>query len=173
MRYFSVFASLLALAVAGCVAPSEPPPPPTPPSPPPPPLRPAPLAADWRDWPLTAGTWRYEREARGTRAMFGTGSGDARLVLRCDLAARRLFLARAGAAVGALTVRTSSTTRAVGVKPVGGPTPYVASEHEPRDPLLDAIAFSRGRFVIEQAGAATLVVPVYAEIGRVIEDCRG
>ena len=43
----------------------------------------------------------------------------------------------------------------------------------PNDPLLDAIAFSRGRFVIEQTGQPPLVLPPHAEIGRVIEDCRG
>ncbi len=142
-------------------------------SPAPPPPAPAPLAADWRDWPLTPGTWRYERDARGTRALFGGVGSDALLVLRCDLPARRFFLSRAGQATGPLTVRTSSTTKAVAVRPTGGVPPYVAAEPSARDPLLDAMAFSRGRFVIEQAGAATLVVPAYAEIGRVIEDCRG
>ena len=39
--------------------------------------------------------------------------------------------------------------------------------------MLDAMVFSRGRFVVERTGAAPLVVPPYAEIGRVVEDCRG
>jgi hypothetical protein len=39
--------------------------------------------------------------------------------------------------------------------------------------MLDAMVFSRGRFVVDRAGAAPLVVPPYAELGRVIEDCRG
>ncbi|WP_345907778.1 hypothetical protein [Sphingomonas sp. UBA4815] len=41
------------------------------------------------------------------------------------------------------------------------------------DRLLDAMAFSRGRFTIEQAGQPPLIIPAYAEVGRVIEDCRG
>lgn len=178
MRHSLLYASLLAVAVTACVPPpTERAPAPTRPAPvaPPPPLAPAPapLAGDWRDWPLTPGTWRYERDARGTRALFGTGGSDAQLVLRCDLPARRVFLSRPGSAGGPLTIRTTSTTKAVAEKPTGGTPPYVAAEPGARDPLLDAMAFSRGRIVIEQAGAPTLVVPNYAEIGRVIEDCRG
>lgn len=122
---------------------------------------------------MTPGTWRYERDARGGRALFGVAGGDARLVLRCDLPDRRMFLSRAGQATTPLTVRTSSTTKAVTVQPTGGTPPYVAAALAPRDALLDAMAFSRGRFVIEQAGTAPLVVPAHAEIGRVTEDCRG
>ena len=174
MRHFLIPASLLVLSLAGCVAPpAEPPPPPPSPAPGPPPPRPAPLAADWRDWAPTPGTWRYERDARGSRALFGAIGSDAALVLRCDLAPRRMFLSRAGTATAPLTVRTSSMTKALAVQPTGGPGTYLAAEIAPRDGLLDAMAFSRGRFVIEQAGASLLVVPAYAEIGRVIEDCRG
>jgi hypothetical protein len=43
----------------------------------------------------------------------------------------------------------------------------------PRDALLDAMAFSRGRFIVEQPGQPSLVVPAWAEFGRVVEDCRG
>lgn len=41
-----------------------------------------------------------------------------------------------------------------------------------RDPLLDAMAFSRGRFAIQSDGLPTLYVPSWPEIGRVLEDCR-
>ena len=41
-----------------------------------------------------------------------------------------------------------------------------------RDPRLDRIAFSRGRFALETPGGGALTLPVQAEIGRVIEDCR-
>ena len=41
-----------------------------------------------------------------------------------------------------------------------------------RDPLLDAMAFSRGRFAIEVAGQPALYLPSWSEVGRVIEDCR-
>ncbi|QNE32018.1 hypothetical protein F1C10_08750 [Sphingomonas sp. NBWT7] len=177
MRNSRLFAaSALMLAVTCCVAPpAEPPAPPPPKAPPPPPpvSAPAPLASDWQDWPRTPGTWTYRRNERGSRAMFGQAGGEARAVLRCDRGAGRIYLSRAGDATGAMTVRTSNTTKAVTVRPTGGTVPYVAAELGVRDPLLDAMAFSRGRVVLEQAGTPPLVLPTYAEIGRVIEDCRG
>lgn len=174
MRYFSVFASLFALVVAGCVAPpSEPPRPPLGPPPTPPPLSSVPLNGDWRDWPVTKGTWRYQRDNRGSRAIFAPPQTVTRLELRCDPANRRVLIVREGQTDGRFTIRTSSTTRTIQVRPINAASLERAAELAGRDPLLDAIAFSRGRFVIEQTGAPTLVVPVYAEIGRVIEDCRG
>lgn len=81
-----------------------------------------------------------------------------------------MSLSRSGAAVAPLTVRTSSLARTVAVQPSGA---SVAVALAARDPLLDAMAFSRGRFIVEQHGAPTLVVPAWAEVGRVVEDCRG
>lgn len=165
--------AVAALAVA-CVPRAAPPPPPAPVAPVPMPTpTPSPTAADWQDWPTTPGNWRYERDARGSRALFGTVSADAVAVLRCDLAARAVYLSRAGEAAGPFTIRTSSTTRVVPAQPTGGTPPYVAAALGSRDPLLDAIAFSRGRFTIEQPGAAPLVLRPWAEVSRVIEDCRG
>ena len=40
------------------------------------------------------------------------------------------------------------------------------------DPLLDAVAFSRGRAAFSDSGQPTLVVPSWAEAARVVEDCR-
>lgn len=168
-------APLLALAAAACVPQPAPRPAPAPPpvvrAPPQPVVQP--LADDWRDWPATPGTWTYRRDARGGIALFGPAGGDALLTLRCDLAARRLFLSRSGTAAAPLTIRTTSTTRSLAVQPTGGASPYVAAALAPDDRLLDAMAFSRGHFTVEQAGAATLVVPAWAEVGRVTEDCRG
>ena len=50
---------------------------------------------------------------------------------------------------------------------------YLAAELGVRDSLVDAIGFSRGRFVVEGAGQPRLVVPAWAEFLRVAEDCRG
>lgn len=162
-----------ALLVAACVPRAAPPPPAPPPRPTPAPVAPPPpLAANWEDWPRTPGTWRYERDARGSRAMFGSAGSDALAVLRCDLGTRQVYLSRSGTVAGAMTIRTSAMTRALAVQPTGGTPPYVAVSLSPRDALLDAIAFTRGRFAIEQPGLAPLVLPPYAEVARVIEDCR-
>jgi hypothetical protein len=167
-------ASALVALVAGCVAPPQPAPAPQPvvvprptPTPPPPPV-----GADWRDWTVTPGDWAYRADARGSLALFGVPGTDALLTLRCDRAQNMIYLSRQGGAPGALTVRTSSITRTLPVQPTGGALAYVAVALSPRDPLLDAAAFSRGRFIVEQQGAPTLVVPAWAEVARVTEDCR-
>ncbi len=159
----------LALALAGCVS-APPPKAPVPlvaaPLPTPPVPAPAPLAADWRDWPVTPGTWTYARSGAGSSATFG-GSDRRLLVLSCD-ADRRIRLTRPDQPAGTITIRTSSATRVLATQPTGA---IVALT--PTDPLLDAIGFSRGRFIVEQAGTPMLVVPAWAEIERVTEDCRG
>ncbi len=83
------------------------------------------------------------------------------------------MLSVAGGAPASLTIRTTSLTRAVPVQPTGGVPAQVAAALAANDGLLDAMGFSRGRFVVEQPGAPTLVVPAWAEIERVTEDCRG
>ncbi|MFD1787695.1 hypothetical protein ACFSC3_08930 [Sphingomonas floccifaciens] len=167
-------AGLAALVVlAGCV-PRVDAPPPASSRPIPVPVRtPAPTPApppssDWRDWAATPGTWRYAPDARGGRATFGTGSPV--LTLTCDRPANAVRLTRAGVAATALTIRTSTGDRILPaqVGPSGAEATLV-----PTDRLLDAMGFSRGRFVVEAAGAPPLVVPAWAEVLRVVEDCRG
>ena len=163
------------LAIAGCVGK----PMPRPPAPRPvvvarpAPTLPVPQAADWRDWAVTPGDWVYRIDARGSIALFGSPGTDALLTLRCDRQTNMLYLSRQGQTPAPLTLRTSSLARTLGVQPTGATPPYVAIALTPRDALLDAIAFSRGRFLVEQPGMPTLVVPAWAEIGRVTEDCRG
>ena len=89
------------------------------------------------------------------------------------IAARATGTARAGRATGAFTIRTTSMTRALAVQPTGGALPYVAVRLAADDRLLDAMIFSRGRFTIEQPGTAPTVLPPWAELARVVEDCRG
>ncbi|WP_342454639.1 hypothetical protein [Sphingomonas sp. H160509] len=117
-------AGLATLAsIAGCVPPprAEAPPPPRTVAPAPAPEpRPTPIAADWRDWPYSPGTWVYRRDARGSIALFGPANADASLTVRCDTAARQVYLSRAGSTATPLTIRTSSVTRAVSVQPTGG-----------------------------------------------------
>jgi hypothetical protein len=179
MRRFLVSTALL-LIVGSCAAPPRPAPAPPRPVPtyvpaPTPRPTPTPLASDWRDWPVTPGDWVYRQDARGSIAFFGVPGSDAALTLRCDPAAAQIFLSKRDAigAATAITIRTSSTLRTLAAQPTGGTQPYVAVALSPRDSLLDAIAFSRGRFIVEQSGQPPLVVPSWAEFGRVVEDCRG
>jgi hypothetical protein len=158
----ALFAAAMLMAVSSCVAPSAPPP--------------KPLAADWRDWPLTPGTWTYRQDARGSIALFGTSGADAELTLRCDRAAGQIFVSRrvvAASLPATLTLRTTSLSRSLTMLPTGGTPPYLAVALGVRDPALDAMGFSRGRLVIEGGAMPTLVVPAWPEILRVAEDCRG
>ncbi len=100
-------------------------------------------------------------------ARFGQGLLD----LRCDRAAGQIVLLRSGAAQGEMpvTVLTSSRTQTL---TGSGDGTNVTLRLSARDPLLDAMAFSRGRFAVEVAGLPTLYLPSWPEISRVIEDCR-
>ena len=170
MRVVLAFASLAVLA--GCVAPSAPPPRPAPPAPVPAPA-PAPAPApppaassDWRDWPLTPGTWSYRQDAQGSQALHAGSDGAWATVLRCDRRTRQFLIAPGGVTTGTLTIRTSSTARTLPIE--GGRAALPAN-----DPLIDAMGYSRGRFIIEIPGAAPRVLPAWAEVLRVAEDCRG
>lgn len=161
----------LTLVLAACVAPPATPPPPTPrPTVAPPrPTAAPPPAKDWRDAPATPGDWSWSLEGGLSTARFSGG-----LAFVCNRAQGAVLLYRQGAASGgSLTISTQTVTRAVagGASTLGG-TPAVVANFSPGDSLLDAIAFSRGRFAVQAAGLPTLYVPSWPEISRVIEDCR-
>ena len=106
--------------------------------------------------PPTPGQWTYAASATGSEARY-----DATFSIRCDRATRTVIISRPGATPAVLTIATDSVTRNL---PVGGR--LLAN-----DPLLDAIAFSRGRFLVS-GGGATLAIPTWPEAARSIEDCR-
>ena len=117
---------------------------------------------NWRAAPLTAGTWVYRAIPGGSEAVFQTNLGP-QFTVRCTLATRRVSFLRPGAAPGMLLrIMTTSSERTL---PVGN---AVASF----DPVLDAIAFSRGRFAVAGAPAPMLIMPSWAEPARAIEYCR-
>ena len=157
----------MALLAAACVPRPEPEAPPPRVEPAPRQAPPAPAARDWADRPLTAGNWAYASDATGTRASFGNGQ----FALRCDRAGRRVLLVRQGSeGAGTMTVRTSYGARSLATAAQAGVG--VAASLAASDPLLDQIAFSRGRFSIDVAGSPQLMLPAWPETARVIEDCR-
>jgi hypothetical protein len=172
-------------APRGTTAPAPRPAPlPIPPRPAPPPPAPAPAAlpatANWRDLPQTPGQWTYGAQATGSAVRFGQPGAGSLLVLRCDRTRPAIVLQRAGFGSGQVpaTITTSAAIRRLTAAPVGDANtvrnaaiPFEITFNV-RDPLLDAMAFSRGRFMVEMGGAQTLVLPAWAELGRVIEDCR-
>lgn len=153
----------LMLAVAGCTAipqPEAPPPAPRPvaPAPTPTPL-PTP-ASGWEDRAVDAGAWRYDAGSK-VAAFVPTGNANPLLSLTCSGGGIRMTSALAGN----VNLRTSAGTDQIRFD--GG-----SANLTNRDPRLDRIAFSRGRFSLEAPGGGALTLPVQSEIGRVIEDCR-
>jgi hypothetical protein len=176
MRFLTVF--LLAGVAACSSAPAPTPPAPRPAPPPVASPAPAPIpktAADWTDWPLAPGNWVYRQDERGSIALFGPAGQDALVTLRCDKTRQRIYLARAGVAgsSSSLNVRSSSAMKQFAASATGGTPPYMATEIMPRDPILDAMVYTRGRIAIEATGQNALAIPVWSEIARIVEDCRG
>ena len=161
-------AAALTLALVGCTAI----PAPEAPAPRPEPTRPTPAptpvptpAKPWDERTLDGGAWRYDAASR-TASFVGTGGAAPLLSLTCSGGGIRLAtgLAAPGQTIDA-DLRTSAGTDRLRLDSGGTTLPA-------RDPRLDRIAFSRGRFALEASNGRTLTLPVQSEIGRVIEECR-
>ena len=192
MRFSSTFATASSLLVllASCVGPpgnapaptrparARPAPAPRPapaaspaPAPAPAPATPVASSVAWADRPLTPGNWSYSAEQRGSIARFGPPAQPL-LTLRCDLASRRVILTRYGAGQGAIVIRTSYGAVSWPATAQGGAQPALVAARAASDGVLDQMAYSRGKIGVDASGIAPLVVPVWAEIARVVEDCR-
>ena len=177
LRFCRRSAALALVAALAACAPGAVPPQPVPaprPAPAPPaaaPLPPAPRFDNWADAPQTPGTWRYGSQGPYTEAVF-IGAGNMPLArLRCMAGSRSVVLSlpESGAARPRIIIRSHTATRMIEAQPAGRET---LAAFDPRDSLLDAIAFARGRFAIEADGLPPLFLPSWPEIARVIEDCR-
>ena len=126
-----------------------------------------------------AGNWTYAATADGSEATFANPSALPQLSIRCVRATRRVTIAKpATSAAPFIYVWTSSAVRSVpaSFNPL---TNRISIDVTSNDPLLDALAFSRGRIgviVAQSAGSPAqsvqLVVPASPEVARVVEDCR-
>ncbi|WP_051504058.1 hypothetical protein [Sphingomonas jaspsi] len=118
----------------------------------------APLSFDaGKSLPIAVGDWRYATTTTGSESRYGNV-----LVLRCNRGSRTVQIERVGSSGQPLTIATSAMTRSV---PAGG-TIYAS------DKLLDAIAFSRGRFLVAGGAGPVLAIPSWPEAARAVEDCR-
>lgn len=162
-------ALLLLLGVSACAAP----PPPAPlPVPAPPPSPPAPvLSGNWRDWPITPGTWQYLPGAPISSARYGDGQ-TAHFIVRCDSATRRVTIMRSGSAAEFSITTSTRTARfpAGHIDESGGAMSGVILNAT--DAFLDELVFSRGRIAVQSPGLESLAIPAWAEPARAIEDCR-
>jgi len=136
------------------------------------------VATDWRDVPLPAGTWTWALRPGGSAAWFGEAGRIPVAVLQCDRLAGVVRIAlpvdpAPPAVPRSATITTSTSSGTLTAEPHtidGLATEAIALPASQR--LLDAMAFSRGRFRVEIVGLAPVVLPSWSEVGRVIEDCR-
>ena len=129
-------------------------------------------AVDYSISPAASGTWSYLAVPGGSEARFTDASATIRLTIHCTKATRRVMISPTSSApASSMFVWTSSVTRNLPAQfdPKGM---RVTAELTANDPLLDALALSRGRFVISMPGMSALVIPPWGEVTRAIEDCR-
>jgi hypothetical protein len=109
-------------------------------------------------------------------AQYGTPGLTAVFAVRCDFTRHTIVFSRGGVAPmpnAAMSFTTSYGSFAFTGANGGGQPPAIVTQASARDPHMDQIAFSRGRFLVDVAGQTRLVLPSWPEIARVIEDCRG
>jgi hypothetical protein len=148
----------------------------------PPPAAPSPPVAaplperPWEVADLTPGNWVYRKEGSDSLALFGDEDTEALLVLRCEVAGRRITLSLVlgfETPARALSIRTSNGVLNWSAAFDDDGIEMLVAGRPANDPGWDAIAFSRGRIAIEAEGLPRLIVPVWAELSRTVEDCRG
>lgn len=144
----------------------------------PPPVMPAPADTHWMDAQDTIGAWVYQNfgEGMGKRSLFSDPDDTFYFSLSCatDPDGVKVLFSRTGTPAKrylAMTIRTETTQRTLTAERLG--TQMIMAGVSASDPLLDAMALSKGRFAVEVEGEATLILPSHAEVSRVIEDCRG
>ena len=122
---------------------------------------------NWLDIPITPGDWAWEEEDGASVSRFG----DGLFILRCDPSAAQVTVLLDDAQGGSadVTIVTETVERALrGNRREGS----LAVTLDAKDDLLDAMAFSRGRFGLILRGREPIILSSWPEISRVIEDCR-
>ena len=133
---------------------------------------PAQAPVDFSYSPVSPGSWSYRAVAGGSEASFIDATGRARMVIACGKVTRLVALSRISAApASSLSIWTSSLSRNLPSR-FDQPAGRVIAQVGGSDALLDAMAFSRGRFAVSMPGSPVLVLPVGAEVDHVVEDCR-
>jgi hypothetical protein len=132
----------------------------------------APAIADMSYATPLAGTWSWSQTAGGSEVSFADASARTQLTIRCSRLSRFVTISRpASAAAPSLGIWTSTQTRSLPAK-FDPAAARLGADLAASDPLLDAIAFSRGRFAVAIAGQPPLVAPAWADVARIVEDCR-
>lgn len=130
---------------------------------------------NWNDQPQTKGEWTYTAQPHETYAHFGVDRPNRLFIIRCDLRTRQVGIARfltSEANSRSMVIRTETTMRQLVAEPLPNVRPLAGVELAANDPLFDAMAITQGRFAIEVEREEPLYLPAWAEVTRVIEDCR-
>jgi hypothetical protein len=132
----------------------------------------APAPVDIESVQPISGAWTYRAIAGGSEADFVDAASAVRMEIRCNRSARTVSIVRTGvpAAAPSLAIWTTSLTRTIPARYLA--TKELIADVAASDPLLDAIAFSDGRFATAATGAPMTAVPAWPEVARVVEDCR-
>lgn len=139
---------------------------------PPPNVAEMPIGTDLSYMMPIAGNWTYASTVAGSEATFANATGQPQLTIRCTRSTRRVAILKAASAASpSLWIWTSSQTKSLPAT-YDASSARVVSDLWAYDSLLDAIASSRGRIGFSTSGLAPLVLPPWANVGRVIEDCR-
>ena len=118
------------------------------------------------------GNWSYVRTADGSEATFLDSANRVQLGIHCTRTARTVTVFKpASAAAPFLNVWTSGQQR-MAPSAFNPATGRLSATIKAWDGLLDAMVFSRGRIAVGVSGGVAVVVPSWAEISRVVEDCR-
>ncbi len=131
-----------------------------------------PAIPDYSSARIAEGRWTHAAIAGGIEAQFRSAAGQPQLFLTCVRASRQVLIARP--AVGAapfLQVWTTSASRNLPAS-YNPATRRISATLSALDPLLDAMAMSRGRVAVGVAGQPATVAPAWGEISRVVEECR-
>jgi hypothetical protein len=109
------------------------------------------------------GNWSWTQTSEGSQATFTDANSKPKLIVRCARSTRRVSISKAASSTAQSRNLRASFDSASG---------RLRAELAAFDPLLDALATSRGRIGVIVAGTPALVVPAWAELARVVEDCR-
>lgn len=130
-------------------------------------------SADYSYSPFVPGAWTYRAVPGGSEATFVDTANTSRIIIGCGTVTRLVTISRMSAApAAAVSIWTSSAARELPAR-FDANARRIITQVAARDPLLDAMVFSRGRFAVSMPGFPALVVPAGAEVAHVVEDCRG
>ena len=83
-----------------------------------------------------------------------------------------VLLTVASPANASMIVATETASRTFALERSAGSSGTGYSSLAARDPFLDAMAFSRGRFAVAVTGQPNLYLPARPDITRFLEECR-